>query len=308
MKALILIPLAALVAAAPSALAQRFQQEAVLIFNERDFTRVWIADSTTTQIGYFETERGVDSRSMPISRPQAIWLMEPPEYTEAMELFQGRKYAEARPKFAAVRETFSRLQELPDNHSSLSAFFEMECLRKLGDLDGLKAAQEKFLPVDRESLTRKHHIDQMELYTLWEALRLKEWSRLELLAKDWLTKNIPGYQRAQVGYCLGLALEGLERPIEAINAYNIGMTADTGASEVIAAESARNAMRLYLADEAVQLAIRLHGTPDEDPQAAGALRLVEGASLASLYELTLGGGQPLPEEGRKLLEYLPKDK
>lgn len=307
MKSLILTTLAALVVTAPAVRAQRFQQEALLIFNEREFLRVWIADATKAQIGYFETERGVDSKSMAISKPQAIWLIEPPEYTEAMELFQGRKYAEARDKFATVRETYSKLQELPDNHSSLAAFHEMECLRKLGDLDGLKKAQETFLPVDRSSLTRKHHLDQLELYTLWEAVRVKEWSRLELLAKEWLTKNIPGYQRAQVGYCLGLALEGLDRPIEAINAYNIGMTADTGASEVITAESARNAMRLYLADEGVQLAIRLHGTPDEDPQSAGTLRLLEGAALASLYELTLGGGQPLPEEGRKLLEYLPKD-
>lgn len=306
MKALVFPALAALLATAAS--AQRFQQEAILIFDETKFERVWIADATKTQIGYFSTERGVDSLAMPISKPQAIWLIEPTEYTEAMELFQGRKYSEAREKFAAVREKYVKLQELPDNHSSLAAFHEMECLRKLGDLDGLKAAMDKFLPVDRESLTRKHQLDQMELYTLWEAVRVKEWSRLELLGKEWLQKQIPGYQRAQVGYCLGLALEGLERPIEAINAYNIGMTADTGASERITAESARNALRLYLADDSVKLAIKLHGTPDEDPESAGALRLVEGASLASLYELTLGGGDPLPEAGKKLLEYLPDDK
>ncbi|MCH7228901.1 hypothetical protein [Haloferula sp. A504] len=307
MKAAAFSTLAAVLVAAPAAHAQRFQQEAMLMMSETEFERVWIADATTTQIGYFETERGVDSKAMPISKPQAIWLIEPPEYNEAMELYQGRKYSEAREKFATVREKFSRLVELPDNHSSLAAFYEMECLRKLGDLDGLKAAREKFLPVDRQSLTRRHHLDQLELYILWEAVRVKEWSRLVLLGQEWLEKDIPGYQRAQVGYCLGLALEGEEKPIEAINAYNIGMTADTGASERITAEAARNAMRLYLDDESVKLAIKLHGTPDEDPQSAGALRLIEGASLASLYNLTLGGGTPLPEAGKKLIEYLPKD-
>ncbi len=304
MKAVLFSALAAAVCAVPTALAQRFQQEAVLIFNDQDFSRVWIGDATKTKIAYFETERGVDSVTMATSKPQSIWLIEPPEFTEAMELFQGRKYSEARQKFAEVREKFIKLRELPDNHSSLSAFYEMECLRKLGDLDGLKAAQEKFLPDDRESLTRKHQLDQLELYTLWEAVRLKDWKRLELLGNEWLEKSIPGYQRTQVGYCLGLALEALERPIEAINAYNIGMTADTGASERITAESATNAMGLYLADESVQLAMKLHGTPDDDPESAGALRLQEGASLASLYKLTLGGGAALPDAGKKLIEYL----
>ena len=31
-------------------------------------------------------------------------------------------------------------------------------------------------------------------------------------------QTLPTYQRAQVAYCHGLALEGLERPIEALNA------------------------------------------------------------------------------------------
>ena len=119
---------------------------------------------------------------------------------------------------------------------------------------------------------------------------------------------MPGYQRAQVGYCLGLALEGQSRGIPAINAYNIAMTADTGASEELTREAALGALRLYRADEAVKLAISLHGTPDEKPESSGALRLAEAASLASLFELTLGDGQPLPAEFKELLQYLPDRK
>lgn len=307
MKAIVFSLAAAALAVGAVQAQQRFQQEALLIMNETDFERVWIFDATTTKIGYFSTEQAVDRDSMLISKPQAIWLMEPEAYTEAMELYQGREYAEAREKFAAVRKEYEKLQELPDNHSSLAAFYEMECLRKLGDLEGLKEAQETFLPVDRESLTREHHLRQIELYVLWDAVRVKEWSRLELLAQEWLEKSVPGYQRAQVGYCLGLALEGQDRPIQAINAYNIGMTADTGASERITRESCKNALRLYAADEEVKLAIKLHGTPDEDPQSAGRLRLEEGASLASLWQLTLGGGEPLPPAGQTLIKYLPDD-
>ncbi|MCU0795693.1 MAG: hypothetical protein MUF31_07120 [Akkermansiaceae bacterium] len=294
--------------ALPAAQGQeRFQQEAYIMNDAGEGEQVWIADSNKTEFLYFETEQGVDSKKMRISEPKAIWLIEPAAYTEAMELYQGRKYEEALKKFEEVREAYKKLLELPDNHSSLAAFHAMECLRQLGRLDDLAKAQETFLPDDRNSLTRPYHQSQLEFYTMWEAVRSKDWSRLEIVAKDYLAKKIPGYQRAQAGYCLGLALEGQQRAIEAINAYNIAMTADTGASEVITSDAALNALRLYLADADVKLAIKLHGTPDEEPNSIGALRLKEAASLASLFELTLGGGKPLPSEFKDLLKYLPEE-
>jgi hypothetical protein len=308
MKSIIAPAFAATLLAAISAQAQnRFQQEALLINSPSEFEQVWIADANKTRFVYYATEQGVDPVTKLISSPASIWLMEPPEYTEAMELFQGRKYEEARTKFASVREAYKRLQELPNNHSSLAAFYEMECLRKLNKLDELKEVQDGFLPVDRESLTRPYQLQQMEIYTLWDAVRTKDWARLELLCKEKLESKMPGGQRAQVGYMLGLALEGQKKPIPAINAYNIGMTADTGASEIITRESAINALRLYAQDESVQLAIKLFGTPDEDPQSAGALRLAEAASLVALYELTLSSGEALPGEFKDLLKYLPKE-
>jgi hypothetical protein len=309
MKSIIAPAFAALLLAGTSANAQegRFQQEALIIKSPSEFEQVWITDANKTHFLYYATERGVDTVKKLISGVGVIWLMEPPAYTEAMELYQGRKYEEARTKFAEVREAYKKLVTLPNNHSSLAAYWEMECLRKLNKLDDLKEVQDKFLPVDRESLTRPNQLQQMEIYTLWDAVRTKDWPRLEILCNEKLNEKMPGGQRAQVGYMLGLALEGQKKGIPAINAYNIGMTADTGASEVITAQSALNALRLYKEDELVQQAIRLHGTPDEDAQSSGALRLEEAASLAALFELTLGGGKALPAEYKELLKYLPKD-
>ncbi|MGB6223720.1 hypothetical protein [Haloferula sp.] len=306
MKTIFPTLLIAAVCASSSAMAQRFQQEAMLIFDDNKFETVWIADANKAKFLYYSTINGVDQNTMLISKPVSIWLMEPPEYTEAVELFQARKYEEARTKFAAVRDAYIKLRTLPDNHSALAAVYEMECLRKLGKLDELAKAQEAFVPDDRNSLTREYQLRQLELYVLWDAVRTKDWARLELLCNEWLDSRMPGYQRAQVGYCLGLALEGQQRTIDAINAYNIAMTADTASSEVIARQAAENALRLYAADPAVQQAIRLWGTPDEEPDSLGSLRLTEAASLAALYQLTLGGGKALPEESKALLKYLPE--
>ena len=306
MKTVFLTTLVAAVFASSSVMAQRFQQEAMLIFPDNKFETVWIGGANKTKFLYFDTVKGLDQNTMLISKPVSVWLIEPPDFSEAMELFQGRKYEEARGKFAAVREAYIKLRTLPDNHSTLSAFYEMECLRKLGMLDDLAKAQELFVPDDRSNLTREHQIKQMELYAMWDAARTKDWSRLELVCIEKLETKMPGYQRAQVGYCLGLALEGQQKTIPAINAYNIAMTADTGASEVITRKAAQNALSLYAADPAVEQAIRLFGTPDEEPNSLGSQRLGEAASLAALYELTLGNGKPLSKESKALLKYLPE--
>ena len=308
MKITISTILAAFVASAVvGAQEGRFQQEAILIDGPDEWQQVWIMDANKTTMRYYETVKGVDAKDRRISSPAGIWFMEPKPYTEAMELYQGRQYEEAAKKFGEIREYYERLREIPGNHSSLSAFYQLECYRKLGKLDELKVAIDKFLPIDRESLARPHHLEQLKLYDMWDAVRVKDWSRLERIAEDRLKEKMPGYQRAQVGYCYGMALEGLKKPIKAINAYNIGMTADTGASEFIARQSALNALRLYWADESLQFAIRMYDTPDRDDQSSASFRLREAASLAALYKLTIGGGEPLPDDFEKLLKYLPKE-
>ncbi len=306
MKALFSLSLAALALSATVVHAQRFQQEAVLIYHQDKVERVWIGDANKAQILYYETEKGVDSKKLAISKPQSIWLMEPPAYTAALEDFQGRRYEQALEGFRAVREEYKNLIELPDNHSSLAAFYAMECLRKLERFDELAKAREEFQPDDRESLTRSYQQTQLELYPMWEALNAKSWDRLEGIARTHLDKKLPGNQRAQVGYALGVALEGQKRPFEALDSYNLAITADAGGSEVVAANAAERAMRLYLEDENVKAAKRLHGTPEEAPGSTGAARLREAGALSKLYQATLGGGRTLPPELAELSKYAAK--
>jgi hypothetical protein len=299
-----LLPYLALPLFALPAFAQQPQQaEAYLITEEGDFERVWITAATATAIRYREMEQAVDQRDAKISDYQSIYLMEPAALTEAIELYQGRKYSEAREKFAAVKASYKAIEELPDNPSTTAAYYEMECLRKTGDLDGLAKAVEAF---QKDGLTREFQLRQVELYAMWDAVRTKDWGRLQNICSERLKERMPGFQRAQVGYCLGLAYDSQDQIIPAINAYNIAMTADTGASEDIARSAALNAMRLYKKDPEVQTAIKLWGTPDENPNASGHQRLLEAGALAKLFELSLGGATALPAEHKDLLKYVPK--
>ena len=282
---------------------QPFQAEAVLIFEGGEIQQIWITAATETAIRYRETAVSVDLRDMQISDAQSVYLLEPREYSAARDLFMGRKYQEAKERFAAVKERYRPTSRMRANHSTLSAFYEMECMRMLGDLESLHTAMENFMP---DPLERETHRRQVQLYGLWDAVRTKSWPRLEILAKEMTDVPLPGDQRAQVAYCLGMALEGQNRPIEALNAFNTAMTADAGASETIARDAALAVMRIHLADPDVQLAIRQWGTPDERPNSPGHTRLLEAGAVAHLYELTLGAGKPLPEANKALLKYKPE--
>lgn len=297
--------IAAVVGIAPLHGQQRFQQEALLLEGPSEISRVWIGDSSDTEFLFYETEQGVDSKTMRISKPDSIFLMEPDAYTEAVEAFQGEDYEAALEQFGKIRDQYLKLRELPGNHSSSAAYHRLESLRNLGRLDDLMKELESFAPSDRETLRRPHQLVQLELYALWDAIREKSWARVQTIAEDWMGRDLPGYQRAQVAYGLGLALESQNKPLEAIDAYNSAMVADTGTSERLTSESALNALRLYLENDEVKLAMKLHDTADEDPNSFGAQLLGEAGALATLYELTLGGGKSLPEELKVLLKHAP---
>ena len=299
-----LLPYLALpVLAISAAHGQGQQAEAFLIYEEGDVERVWITAATTAAIRYKEAEQAVDTKDGKIDEIQSIYILEPPALTEAIELYQARKYTEAKDKLAAIKTAYEGIEELPDNPSTTAAYLELECLRKSGDLDGLAKALETF---DKAGLTREFQLRQVELYAMWDAVRTKDWSRLENICTERLKERMPGFQRAQIGYCLGLARDSQDKLIPAINAYNIAMTADTGASEDLTRTATLNSLRLYKKDTDVQTAIKLWGTPDEVPGSTGHQRLLEAAALAELYQLSLGGGTPLPDEFKDLLKYVKK--
>ena len=224
-------------------------------------------------------------------------------FAAAMDLYQARKYAEAKAKFTEVREGFKSDANQENNPATLAAFYETECLRKLGDLDGLAAAVQKF---DRKPLTRAYQLRQLELDGLWELVRKKDWARLDVLVRERSEIPLPGDQRAQLAWCHGLALEGLNRPEEALSAYQTAMIADAGTSEEITRQAALRILGIHQADPAVREAMKNRGSPGEDKNSRSYANLKEAAAVASLFQLSLGGGTPLPEEFREFLEFKPE--
>ena len=222
------------------------------------------------------------------SVPGGSALPQTPEFTAAMDLYQGRKYQEA-------KMAFSKIHGLADTEIAIFAkFYAAECLRKLGDLAGLAEAVEA---LEKRPCLGAARLRQLQINALWAAVRTKSWDLLQPLASDWLDHALPSDQRAQVAFCHGLALENLGQRIEALNAYHTAMTADAGASEEIVREAALNVLRIHHSDPYVQAAVA--GTADS----LGFARFEEAAAVASIFESMLGVGTALPQEFKCFLNH-----
>lgn len=288
-------------AAAPAAAGPQ-QAPAMLINDDGTSDNVFIVAATKTQIRYKVTAQAIDTKDMNISAVQAVYLLEPKVYRDAMELYQGRKYAEAKELFAQSKVMYKPTSALDNNFSTLGAFYELECLRRLGDLEGLAKALEGFR---KDGLTREHHLRQLEIYVFWDAVRTKSWERLVALGEARLQEKFPSYQRAQIAFCVAQGYEALKQESKALNNYNMAMVADVGATEEIADQAAQAIMRIHQANPEVQLAIKLWGTEDENKSSTGFLHLQEAAAVAALYDLILGGGKKLPTQFVPLLKFKP---
>lgn len=218
-----------------------------------------------------------------------VFVPEPADYTTAMELYRSRNYQDARRLFAAVKERYRAIEGMEDSISTLAAYQEMECLRKLGDLDGLAAALKRF---SKGPLSRDYQNGQLELYVLWDAVRTKDWGKLLTLTAARAAMRLPGGQRAQVAWCEGLALENLGRPDEALISYQTAITADAGDSEEITRQAALRVLGIYQKDAGVRAVLAGKG------DAAGVMKLAQAKAMAALFELSFGNGNPLPAEFR----------
>jgi tetratricopeptide (TPR) repeat protein len=277
---------------APAAEAADSEAPALLIGKDGACRKVRLVSANGSAVRYRD-EGAPEIRETRVSDWAAIHVSEPHGLSAAMDLYQARKYREAREGFAAVKARFMPILPLEDSPAALAAFYEMECLRKLGDLDGLAAALRSSgaLPLSRETQLR-----QIELHPLWDAVRMKQWDRLDVLATDRENQCLPGDQRAQIAYCHGLALEGLNRQREALDRYQTAITADAGASEEIARQAALRVLAIHLADPAVRAAM---GSGEATKHAD----LMEAAAVARWFELSLGAGMPLPAEYRDFLKH-----
>lgn len=287
-------------------IASALNAPARLYFKDGSHEDVLIEKYEKGFVLYKLNERDLNKQQKGPKDIQSIYFYEVPLFAEAIALYQGRKYAAAKKKFLECEVAYKTVDTAPNNYASLAGFYALECSRRMFDLEALSAGMEKFR---KEGLTRETHLQQLEINAFWEAVRLKDWPRLDLLAKDWRKRKIPGGHRAQIAYCHGLAYENLAKKnpkltTKALNAYNTALSADFTASMDIVVAAASKSLAIYSNDQEVQLAIKLWKTADENQNSPGYQRLLEANALAKLYnQAGFNVIKALSAEAEKFLKY-----
>ncbi len=283
----------------------RAAEAEVLIMTSDDTFKGLMVAADKSNFLWRETAKSTVTRKQS-RRSATVYFFQPAEFTEALELYKSRNYKDAASKFAEVEKAYNKIDEIPGNPSTLAGFYELECYRRLEDLEALNTKIAKYSP---ENLLQEYHKLQYEMYgVFWDAVRTKSWSRLDSIVSDdkWRKRKLPGSLRAQIAYCHGLALEGMERPTDALIAYNNAFVADFSASEELSRKSAENCLRILLNHKDVQTAMKLYPTEDYSDDSNGAQLIKEGTALLTLWEKVLGAGEKVPEKYKVFLKFPPK--
>ncbi len=278
----------------------------ILIITDKDTFSGYMLDSNKSKFLWRETQQTLVKREQSL-RTCTVYFLQAPEFTEALELYKSRNYEAAAAKFAACAELYSKFTEVKGNPSSMSSFYEMECYRRLEDLETLSELAGKF---DPESLLYSYQKVQYEIYgVFWDAVRTKSWSRLDAICRDekWRGRKLPGSLRAQIAYCHGLALEGAGQPIKALNAYNNAFVADFSASEELTRKSSLNCLRILLDHKDVKTTMELYSGEDYSDDSNGAALIKEATALLKLWDKVLGAGEEIPAKYKIFLKYPPKN-
>jgi len=278
--------------------------EAILVPNQGNPVRVWINEVGNDGFRYYNTPQTAMLSGFAFRDVRSIFFSDPPRFIQAMQQFRGRDYMAAMENFAKVAEEFHPVRTIKNNPASRAKFFEIECLRLLGEYQKMS---EKMASLNKSTLARENELRQLELNLMWEAVGSQAWDRLESLVREHANTRMPGNQRAQIAYCTGLVHENKGEMAEAIVAYNEAIVVDGGASEVVARMAALAILNILDADPQVQTTRQAWGTDDLQPNTPGYTKLMEAGAMARLFEAFLGAGVALPDKFRPYLEYKAPD-
>lgn len=283
--------------------AARTSMEAYLVRAGKKPEKLFLLGGKPSEFSFVKTVQSTQARQGKLSGGASIFFIQPADFSKAMDLFEGRKYGEAATAFADVASKYAGFSDFEDNYSTLAGFYELESLRKQLAVADLV---QKAAGFDAKHLSNTEQLQQIEIYKFWQLMQSKSWKQLVSLSDEWKAKTIADSHRAQIAYCRAVALQGLGKQDEALDAYAGAFTADTFKSSELVRAAAIAALEIYLADKAVAAEIAAWGTAKQNKASKGYKWLVEANALAKLYNKTgMGSGVDLDPKFAAILKCTP---
>lgn len=279
-----------------------FSQElSKAVINKKDGNskQILLKRADKTALYYVDNARDTTETAFPLTDIESIFFYRPSSYNKAIDLYNQGEFDLAKVEFTKCKEEYSSLKNLDGNYAMLSAFYEMECARRKGDLETLNTLLDAFRP---DAIVNENVLTQLSIYPFWEAARNESWDRLILIAEQWDKKKIPGSQRAQVAYCHALALEGKGDIENALLKFN-EVIALSELKEVEVIENACDKIiALILADEENKERFDLIGEKDAETKSRSYYQLREASSIAKLWDGMTSQTRPLNPKYASLLK------
>ncbi len=253
-------------------------------------TNVFLVKLDKVNLHYQKRLKSSVVKQLPRRAVKSIFFYEPQIFSDALALYKKGKFEKARQKFEKCKEEHAAYQEFTGNYSTLAGYYEIECMRRLGDLEGMDRLLNLFNP---EALDNENYLTQIEIYSFWTALSRGSWKRVLRLADAWKRKLIPPSQRTQIRYCRALAIAELYPSQQALEALYIVIAGSVYTEPELIEKAFVMALEILLRN--VRIPTSSQSQPYSEP-------LQEAIALAHVWNDSLGRSQDLPKRYQKLLK------
>jgi len=151
-------------------------------------------------------------KQLPMDKIEAYTIVEPKEYTEAMDQMIKGELSSALDKFQSVQSTYESFEQLEGNPSSLAAYYGAYCAVQLGQWDTFSSLYSKASAKRILDNKVKEHI---ALFDIWNDVATEKWERLPAKTKRLARGQNSDSVQAELLYLQALSLEQEKEDSEA---------------------------------------------------------------------------------------------
>jgi len=162
-----------------------------------------------------------------------------------------------------------------------NSYYEMESVRREQNYAELGKLLNSFRP---DSLVNENYLTQLQIYPYWEAYDMKAWKRILQMYGAWDKKKLPGYQKAQISYCYGMALMETGNKPDALLEFNKTIALSEYKELELVLKAGGRIMDIMLEDKALLDCLATHKTAKADMSSRAYLRLLEAHSIAKFWD------------------------
>jgi len=272
--------------------------KSVITTDAKGSQTVYIQTASDKGLAYLANPKSTSPEQIARNKVTSIFFYRPSEFQNGLEAFNSGKFGVAKAAFQECKKKYAKLAKLPQNYSVRAAFYEMECVRREQNYAELGKLLDEFRP---DNLVNENYLTQLQIYPFWEAYNKKAWKRILQMSTTWKEKKLPGYQKAQISFCYGMALKETGNTQDALLEFNKAIALSEFKEVELVLTAGEQVMEIHLADPLVSKCLATHKTPEPDMKTREYLRLLEAHSIAKYWEKS-SASRPLPTKFKKLLD------